>query len=121
MHALSPGAVFCGLIGILLGRAKLFGAGAPFRHSVSWGADSVSRPFRAVDSMLASSLGTTGLTLGPDAIWSIIPLILVVIFARVFSRRVEARPFLLPVSIMVFGFLVPQSLESGLLAYLSRP
>lgn len=111
MHALSPGAVFCGLIGILLGRAKLFGIGVPFGLAYLGVVTACRGPFAPLTAF-GILLGMTGLTLGPDAIWSIIPLVLVIVFARVFSRRVEARPFLLPISIVVFGFLVPQSLKA---------
>jgi stage II sporulation protein E len=110
MHALSPGAVFCALIGILLGRAQVFGAGAPFGIAYLGVLAACRGPFAPLTTF-GVLLGTNGLTLGPDSIWAVAPLVLVVIFARVFSRRVEARPFLLPVSIMVFGFLIPQVLE----------
>lgn len=113
IHALSPGAVFCGFVAILLGRAKLFGAGAPFGIAYLGVVAACRGPF-ALLAAFGALLGVTGLTLGPDAVWSIIPLVLVVISARVFSRRVEARPFLLPISIMIFGFLVPQSLKAVL-------
>ena len=110
MHALSSGAVFCALIGILLGRAQVFGAGAPFGIAYLGVLAACRGPFAPL-TMFGVLLGTNGLTMGPDSIWAVAPLVLVVIFARVFSRRVEARPFLLPVSIMVFGFLIPQVLE----------
>jgi stage II sporulation protein E len=109
-HALSPGAVFCGLVGVLLGRAKIFGAGAPFGIAYLGVVAACRGPF-AFLTAFGTLLGVTGLTLRSDAIWSVVPLILVVIFARVFSRRVEARPFLLPISITIFGFLMPEFLK----------
>lgn len=111
MHALSPGAVLCGLIGLLLGRAKLFGAGAPFGIAYLGVVAACRGPFAPL-AAFGALLGMTGLTPGPDAMWLVIPLVLVVVFARVFSRPVESRPFLLPVSIMISGFLVPQLLKA---------
>ena len=109
-HALSPGAVFCGLVGVLLGRAKLFGASSPFGIAYLGVVAACRGPFAPLTAF-GTLIGVTGLTLTSDAIWSIIPLILVVVFARVFSRRVEARPFLLPISITIFGFLAPEFLK----------
>lgn len=113
MHALSPGAVLCGLTAVLLGRAKLFGTCAPFGIAYLGVVAACRGPFAPLTAF-GILLGMTGLTLGPDAIWSVIPLVLVVISARVLSRRLESRPFLLPISIMIFGFLVPQSLKAVL-------
>ena len=82
MHALSPSGV------LRLDRNSLR-PGKDFRrrrslwHCLPWGPGGVSRPLCAADDVWCPS-GTTGLTLGPDAIWSVAPLVLVVIFARVF-------------------------------------
>lgn len=110
IHALSPAAVFCALIGTLLGRAHIFGAGAPFGIAYL-GVLAACRGPIAPLTMFGVFLGMNGLTLGSDTIWTGAPLVLVVLFARLFSRRVEARPLLLPVSIMIFGFIVPQFLQ----------
>lgn len=109
-HALSPEAVLCGLIAVFLGRAKFFGETAPFSIAYLGVVAACRGPF-AFLTAFGALIGKVGLTLEPNAIWSVIPLVLVIVFARVFSRRVEARPLLLPISITVFGFLVPEFLK----------
>jgi stage II sporulation protein E len=110
VHALSPGAVLCGLIGMILGRAKFFGINAPFCLAYLGVITAFRGPFAPL-AAFGSFFGMVGPVLGSDMIWSAVPLVLVVISARIFSRKVEARPFVLPVSIMVSGFIIPQVLK----------
>ncbi|MEW5866298.1 MAG: stage II sporulation protein E [Bacillota bacterium] len=110
----SPESVVSGLIGFLLGRAVILGAASPF--GISYLAVIASSRVAAIPLTAAGVLlGMTGPVLNLRTVWPAVPVVLVTLAGRALSsRRATSKPFVLPASVLLFGFVVPTALKMSM-------